>query len=365
MQTRFDPLRIPILIAALLSLILGGWIGLARMGWALPSPSVIQHGPLMMGGFFGTLIGMERAVAIQSRRAYAGPALSALGAVLLVAGQPRIAAVLITASSLIFALISGVLTSRHRALFAAILTFGGVLWLAGNIVWLAGWPIYRAVPWWTAFLVVTIAGERLELARLIRISAQARLLLALVLIIVLAGLIIGLMQPVIGTRVVGAAYLALAAWLFRYDIARRTVRSEGLPRFVAICLLGGYIWLGIGGAMGLIAGGAVAGLLFDALIHTILIGFIMSMIFGHAPIILPAVLNRKITFFRGMYAPLVLLHASMLLRFGSDVLSSFVGRQWAGVLNATAILGFLGVMAFAQFRSQRTTGPVTASYPQV
>jgi hypothetical protein len=349
MQTRFDPFRIPIVIAALLSLLLAGWIGLARMGWGIPSPPVIQHGPLMMGGFFGTLIGMERAVAIQSRHAYVGPALSALGAVMLVAGQPRIAALLLALSSLIFALISGVLTSRHRTLFAAILTFGGALWLAGNIVWVAGSPVYSAVPWWTAFLVVTIAGERLELARLIRITTQARILLAAVLVILLAGLIVGLVESVLGARIVGAAYLALAAWLFRYDIARRTIRSEGLPRFVAICLLGGYFWMGIGGMVGMIAGGAVAGLLYDALIHTILIGFIMSMIFGHAPIILPALLNRMITFSRAMYVPLALLHVSMLLRFASDMFISPVGRQWAGVLNAAAILGYLGMMAYAQF----------------
>ena len=38
----------------------GIWMGLLRIGWALPLPKpdqLILHGPLMIGGFLGTLIG--------------------------------------------------------------------------------------------------------------------------------------------------------------------------------------------------------------------------------------------------------------------------------------------------------------------
>lgn len=38
----------------------------------------------------------------------------------------------------------------------------------------------------------------------------------------------------------GAGMLALVAWLFRHDIVTRMVRSTGLPRFMASCLLAGF-----------------------------------------------------------------------------------------------------------------------------
>lgn len=51
----------------MVSMALGTWLGLVRLGWnlRLPSPdSLILHGPLMVCGFLGTLIGLERAVAL-------------------------------------------------------------------------------------------------------------------------------------------------------------------------------------------------------------------------------------------------------------------------------------------------------------
>ena len=49
--------------------------------------------------------------------------------------------------------------------------------------------------------------------------------------------------------VFGAALLALALWLLRQDIARRTVKDTGLTRFIAVCLLSGYAWLALAGAI--------------------------------------------------------------------------------------------------------------------
>jgi hypothetical protein len=33
--------------------------------------------------------------------------------------------------------------------------------------------------------------------------------------------------------------------LATFDIARRTVRQSGVTRFIAVCLLSGYVWLGV------------------------------------------------------------------------------------------------------------------------
>jgi hypothetical protein len=45
----------------------------------------------------------------------------------------------------------------------------------------------------------------------------------------------------------GAALVLLAAWLALFDMARVTVRTQGLSRYMALALLAGYVWLGIGG----------------------------------------------------------------------------------------------------------------------
>jgi hypothetical protein len=68
-QTRARPIRrrAPLVAAALLAMTYGAWIGLVRLGWALPllrQDQLGAHGPLMVCGFLGTLIALERAVAL-------------------------------------------------------------------------------------------------------------------------------------------------------------------------------------------------------------------------------------------------------------------------------------------------------------
>lgn len=62
----------------------------------------------------------------------------------------------------------------------------------------------------------------------------------------LAGLVLSATDVDSGVRVAGAALLGDALRLARFDIARQTVRRPGLPRFVALALLPGYVWLGVG-----------------------------------------------------------------------------------------------------------------------
>ncbi len=135
--------------------------------------------------------------------------------------------------------------------------------------------------------------------------------------------------------------LAMALWLLRYDIARYTIRKSGLTRFIAACLLTGYGWLAIGGMLAVRFGGVTAGLQYDAIQHAVLVGFVISMIFGHAPIIFPAVTGKAVPFQPFFYSHLVVLHLSLFLRVGSDLMIWLPGRQWGGMLNAIALLLFM------------------------
>jgi len=351
----------------ILALLAALWAGLLRLGWAFPPivPTLAgMHGPLMVAGFLGTLISMERVVAIGRRWAYAAPLFSALGALVLLTGiAPVLGGVLVTLSSVGMVAIFAVIVRRRAALFTTTMAIGAACWFIGNAVWLSGLPIFRVVFWWTAFLVLTIVGERLELSRLLRLSRRAEILFLAAIAIFLIGVVVdsveGLLMPSagsdIGARVAGVGMIALALWLLRYDIARRTVRQTGLTRFVALALLAGYAWLLVGGLLRVAIGGVASSAPYDAILHTVFLGFVMSMIFGHAPIILPAVLERGMPYSPLFFAHLTLLHLSLVLRVAGDLGGSLALRQWGGMFNVIAVLLFLFSTARALRAGTRTT----------
>lgn len=346
---------------AMAALLGAAWGGLERLGWALPSarPSLAGfHGPLMVSGFLGTVIGMERAVALGSRWAYVAPLATGLGALTLLAGlSPSAGALLMALGSAGLSIVSLAILRRQGALFTVVMALGSVLWLVGQLLWLLGWPIYRIVFWWVAFLVLTIAGERLEMARLLRLSRSSQVMFALVVAVFVAGVALATVDFSPGVRVIGLGLVALTLWLALEDVARRTVRQPGLTRFIAVSLLSGYVWLGLGGLLALLSGGAAAGPQYDALLHALFLGFVFAMIFGHAPIIFPAVLGVTVSFRPAFYVHLVLLHVTLLLRMAGDLLPSPSVRQWGGLLNVLALLLFLGNTAYGALRPVRPTQP--------
>ncbi len=97
----------------------------------------------------------------------------------------------------------------------------------------------------------------------------------------------------------------------------------------------------------------MAGPTYDAMVHTIFLGFAFSMVFAHAPVIVPAVLGVALPFRRAMYGPLVLLHAGLVLRLLGDWWGELTLWQWGGVLDETAILTFLALAAWAAVSGRR------------
>jgi hypothetical protein len=338
--------RAPLLAMAVLSLSWGVWLGLLRLGWVLPLPwpdQLILHGPLMIGGFLGTLIGLERAVGIAQPWAYGAPALTGAGSIWLVLGPPgSIGPLLITLGSAIVVIVFVAVLRRQRAVFVVTMLIGAVAWVVGNVSWLAGAAIYRVVFWWIVFIVCTIAGERLELSRLLRPRPMVRKVFAGAMAPLIAGAVIYVRWPEAGVRIVGAGLCALAGWLAANDVARRTVRQPGVTRFIAACLLSGYVWLGAAGAIAIVSGAADPGVQHDAILHAVFLGFVVSMIFGHAPIVFPAILGQPLPYRPRFYGHLILLHASVAMRVTGDLVEDLGRwRAWGGLLNACALSLFL------------------------
>lgn len=350
------PYRFPLLILGFVALGIGILAGLSRLGWNVPLPRpefVTLHGPLMIGGFFGTVIGLERAVAIARRWAYLGPLFSALSTLALLIGQPQgFAAALLVAAGLILVGASFAAYRTQPSFHARVLLLGAASWGIGNLIWALGNPLPQVTPWWMGFLVLTIAGERLELSRFLPPSPQAnRWFLAITLLFV-TGALLTLVTTRWGWAVTGTGLVGYTVWLLKKDVARRTVKQQGITRFIAFCLLSGYAWLGVAGVLMLAPQSALgAGLLYDATLHALLVGFVFSMVLGHAPIIFPAVTGLQVPYHPWFYIPLLALHASLVLRLGGDLFAVADWRNWGGLGNGIAIALFVLSTIAAVIRS--------------
>jgi hypothetical protein len=350
--------RLPLLALGAAGLVWGVTVGLQRMG-ALPliTPhALMDHGVLMTTGFLGTVISLERAVAFARRPAFLGPLLCGAAVVLMILGARAAASVAALGGSAVVVAVLAVVTSRDRALHHVALLAAALAWLCGNALIVAQRPVFDAVPWWMVFLIGTICAERLELNRLLPRTAFTVWTFAAAGTLAVAGAVATLAARDGGMRLLGAGELGLFLWLWRNDVARRTVRQGGAVRFIAVCLLSGFGWLGVGGALALARGNPLAGPAYDALLHSIFVGFVFAMIFGHAMVIIPAVMGVRIEFRRRFYVHLALLHASLALRVAGDLLGPTPLRQLGGWTNAAAILLFV-LSTAAAVRRQRQAAP--------
>lgn len=348
--------RIP---ARALLLVPGGFALLAGLNAALlllglPAPFhtarlMDVHGILLVLGFAGTVIALERAVAVRQSWAYLAPAALGVAAVLLTTPVPRMlpGLLLLTGSAALVAVY--VPLWRRSADMAVLVQAGGAVLATGAaLLWLANVPMPELLPWLSGFLILTIAGERLELARVAMLNPRAETLFGIVAAATVAGAVAALLWPTAGYALFGAALLATTAWLVRYDIARRTLHSTGLPRYTAICLLAGYGWLLVPATIWLVIGPVPDGRGYDAVVHAIMLGFVLSMIMAHAPVILPAVIRRALPYTPAMYAPVALLHVSLLLRIAVGDARDFAWAvQAGGALNIVAVLVFVAIAAFS------------------
>ena len=173
------PVRLVVLALALAAVLAGLDAALLRLGVAAPVRSeslADQHGVLMVYGFLGTAIALERAVALQAgvRRApwaYAAPAAGGLGALLVLLqatalpmphGRELPGGAWVAAMALFVAIYVAV-WRRQQSFAVLVQLLGAVAGLFGAALWARGLEVAAVVPWWATLLVLTIVGERLEL----------------------------------------------------------------------------------------------------------------------------------------------------------------------------------------------------------
>jgi hypothetical protein len=340
------------LVLVAVSLLAGIAGGLMRYGVVLPAAAeaawlahaAVAHAALMIGGFLGTVIGLERAVAVKLPAAFAAPFASGAGALCLLLGYPTAGAWLWVVAAVVFTAVNGVVVRRQSAAHTWLLLAGALAWLAGNLLFAFGADGGAVLPWWFGFLVMTIAAERLEMTRLMRRRPAAPWLLLAVLAVMVLGAGVSAISIELGGLMYGASLLLLAAWLVAFDIARRTILADGLSRYMAVCLLTGYGWLAVAGAAW--AGMAVGLPLRDVALHALGLGFIFSMIMGHGPVILPAIAQVKLQFSGFFYVPLLALHLSLAFRLAWGAVEPQL-RGAGALYNSLAIALFAATVAGA------------------
>lgn len=344
--------RLMFLLPAGAALLIGLNAGLQLLGTDAPLkidrfPQI--HGMLMVLSFVGTVIALERSVALNKAWGYASPALLGIAGLLLISpAPPWIGKTALVAGTLVMALVYIPLWRRQFDHVVLIQILGAVSAVAAAALWLRIPGIPVLLPFLASFVVLTIAGERLELARIGLASPKAEPLLLAASFALLSAAAAALLWPAVGYPLFGLTLLALVGWLVGYDAARKTIRSQGLPRYIAACLLAGYGWLAIAGVVLAMQEGPLTGAAYDVVLHSVFLGFTISMVMAHAPVILPAVLRRPLPYTPGFWLPVVLLHLSLVIRLGlGDGLGVHAAWVAGGVLNVISILLF-AVMALWQ-----------------
>lgn len=335
----------PLLMLGIVALVFGMWAGLIRIGWYLPPAPVsfaLLHGPLMIAGGLGTLISLERTAVFNSRWGYLAPLLTLTGACGLIFNAPwNLGPIFILAGSVVLVTLFSDMFQNRASLATTTMALGALAWLIGNGLWLTGQPIFTFVLWWAGFLALIITGQRIEYGQLNCSSHRSESAFLTTASIFLIGLIMCVVVYDLGVRIVGFGMVGVACWLLFQECAWRNASQSNFARFIAACLLPGYLWLIVSGVAGMLFGSVPGGKLYDAWLHALFVGFVFSMIFAHTPLILSQTFGIKTRFSRSFYIHLILLQVSLLIRIGADLMGWQTMREWGGMLNAIALMLFL------------------------
>jgi hypothetical protein len=353
--------RLPIVFFAIFCLLSGLWSGLSRMGWGMViTPATAHHGAIMVGGFLGTLIALEKIIPLKKKTLYLIPLLNAASVAFFFTNQPRVSVCMLVVSSMALALVFVYYFRSQRTSIYILMISGAICWLTGNLLLLTKFFYPLAFPWWMGFALFIIAAERLELMKFLPVSAYDKKIFMFFLMAFVSGILFSFHGA--GNWISGLALIAISIWLLRNDIIGLALRNptkkginlrkQSMQKFAGITLLCGYTALLLTGVFFFSL--PDQWLTYDAIVHSFFLGFVFSMIFAHGPMILPGIMGITAAPFHNiLYLWLCLLQLSWLIRIFSDVVMALEVRKFSGLLSVVAILGYFATMAFLTTKSRR------------
>jgi hypothetical protein len=330
--------RIPFVVLAIISLILGLLAGLSRIGWNLPIGNAVpHHGVIMVGGFLGTLITLEKIIPLKEGYLYLIPIASGSSVLMFLVGEPVVAMAMLVLASIAMVAVTIVYLLRVRSIVYVVMLAGSLSWLLGNIVLWTSNFYPAALSWWMCFALFIITSERLELMKFLPVSSTSKAILLFALFCFGVGGALSFHG--IGRYISSVSLAATAIWLLRFDVLKLLLEKQGQPRFMAISLLCGYFSLLLTAVFIVAMGEQLYS--YDITVHLFFIGFVFSMIFAHGPVILPGVLGiSSKPYGWQLYLWLIALHVSLIARLLGDALTLHELRKYSGILTALSIVGY-------------------------
>ena len=327
-----------VLPLVLLSLLAGLYTGFLRLGWNIPlSQTMAHHGFIMACSFLGTLIILERIVALKISWFYLFPVINGLSLPLFIADQYFFGYILLSIGTLGLIVSYIIFYIKYSEKYLLLMLAGAVLLQIGILLPIFGNLIAASVPYLFGFLLFTITGERLELGKFLPNKKMKKPILYFGVSIFTLGIFMNFHSS--GHYLSGIGMIVLALWMLKYDIVNKSIKSHGIHKYVGITLFTGYIWLLISGI--LMTANLSSVFYYDALLHSFFLGFTFLMIFAHAPIIFPGVAGFTFRpFHKSLYFWVILLNAFLLLRIISDIGVFIEIRKISGLLNGLTIIGF-------------------------
>jgi len=343
--------RVPFLFLAFVCLLLGLLTGLNRIGWDILMVSITpHHGAIMVGGFLGTLISLEKIIPLRRKVLYIFPVMSGGSIVLFLVNLPLPAFLFLVLAATGLSAVFLNYFLKERNLIYLLMLAGGLCWLTGNVLLMTRKFYPLAFPWWLGFALCIITSERLELMKFLPVREPTKRLLVVFLGLYIAGVLLSFHG--FGQTISGIALIAIALWLMRNDMIGISIKKDQLPRFVAVALLAGYVAMLLTGIFFLVLNDQ--SMSYDAIVHTFFLGFVFSMIFAHGPIILPGVLGISLKPYHPiLYAWLILLHLSWITRIAGDIILQHDMRKVSAVLTVLSILCYFATIATLTIVSQR------------
>jgi hypothetical protein len=326
------------MLLAVLNLLAGLTAGLTRIGWELEIPRLApSHGAIMVGGFLGTLIALEKLIPLKNKLLYLIPVLSGGSLIMFFVGMSQEAILMITTASLFLSGVFVYYYVKHRELQYLIMLAGALCWLIGNVLLYSRNFYPLSFPLWLGFILLIIVGERIEITKFLPVTKKEKsILFALLIGYVLSSF---LSFHGIGNIVAALSLIGISLWLLRYDVITISISKHGLTRYVAVALLCGYMALLLCGVFLISLRDSIMS--YDTVVHTFFLGFVFSMIFAHGPIILPGVLGISLKpYHKVFYLWLIVLQVSWLTRAYADNSLDPYLRQISGAVSAVAILGY-------------------------
>lgn len=313
-----------------------------------------HHGELMVFGFLATLIPVERYIGSRSMKIpeliHLMPFLTSLGALLKLFSWLTKSVILNAIGTLVIALgalLYVYLLSSLSKLSAEKTSFK--LMGAGSIALILALIMsYFTTPvgnlplalLMLSFPALTILGERVELSKFTMRGIGSEALVAGLL--GLLGILLSIVFGKFFLLLSAILFLALTAQIMRSE---RFVFSSGMKGYLSWHLAIAYAWAFAGFALAAWAYFAEKPQAnFDPTVHALAVGFVLGMIFAHAPAILPAIINRRLDEGGLSLAPLAILTISNAMRVLGGLSKASFAVGYSGLVALLSLLALAWMM---------------------